>query len=200
MQLRFSPSDRARKLLLLHQVPRSLLSDFTLDIKRATVPLEIGKRVVTNRQQARWFRRLYREHSLAPQLIICSSQEYYLTARRAGLLLFTQYLIASVNYPKTYASSRPLWHTTDLQFRNRLIEQYEAGQHQQPNLLVLDNLHADMGAVKRDKIHDILQVFCDRPRLLLLHSRTPFDFCRQQFGIRPNQIIHFDRQLQRSLV
>jgi hypothetical protein len=155
--------------------------------------------ILASRQQS-WFRQIYQQLPLEPGIIVCTSQDFYLTARRAGLLLFWRYLSYSLNFPKEFNDSTPLWYAPDLGFRNRLVEAYQRGEYQQPNLIVLDNIYQDMPAIKVDKIHDALQIFCDRPCLLLVRGTDPYNYCLAKLGVRPNRMVNFARQLRREVV
>jgi len=204
MQFTVAPSDKARQLLLLYGVPRSLLGNYKLDIASSLGNLEITgerrSRIVLVRQQRLWFRQIYQELPTQPKIIVCTSREFYLQARRVGLLLFWRYLEFSLNYPKEFANSRPVWYLPDLGFRNRLLEAYKAGEHDAANLVVIDNIYEDMPAIKLDKVRDLLQYLCDRPRLLIIHGTDPYNYCLQKLGVRPTQIFNFARQLRREIV
>jgi hypothetical protein len=204
MKFTVAPTDRANQLLLLQGVPRSLLGGFTMDVTTALANLEIAgekkSRVVLANQQRRWFQQVYKQLPLQPLIMVCASTEFYLQARRTGLVMFWRYLMFSLNYPKEFNNSRPLWHSLDASFRNPLLAAYQKGEHQAANLLILDNVYQDMPLVKLDKTRDLLQCFCDRPRLLLLHGIDPYNYCRQRLGVQANYIFNINRQLRREVI
>jgi hypothetical protein len=204
MQFNISPSDKAKQLLLMHGVPRSLLNDFKVNIAKELGNLEIAQqqknKIILASQQKRWFEQIYKQIDIDPAIIIISSTDFYLQARRTGLLLFWQYLSYSLNYPRDFKNSKPIWHLPDLSYKNNLLEAYHRGEHYKPNLLLIDSIYEDMPAIKVDKVHDLLQVFCDRPCILVIHGANPYNYCINRLGARPNKLLNFARQLRREIV
>lgn len=204
MRFNIKISHKARQLLLLHGAPAAIVRPHTLDLSRTLSIAEInsGKinRAISSKKQLTWFKHLYQDLPIEPKIIISNSMDFYEQARIIGLLLFWRYLSYSLNYPDIFHASTPLWYIPEAGFNTTPQEQYRRGRHREPNLLVVDLIHDDMPAAKVDKVHDLLQTMCDRPRLLLIRSQQPYNYCLNKLGVRPNMLFNIERQVQRRII
>lgn len=205
MQFNIHLSNKAKQFLLLHGAPTALLHPTRLNLSKTFSPINIKSnqrdKAISTQQQLTWFRHLYQHLPIEPRLIVSVSNDYYQQARLTGLILFWRYLQYSLNYPEIFDNSAPIWYIPQLNFTAKTpLDAYQQGQHRAANLLVIDGIYQDMPAIKLDKVHDILQLMADRPRLLLLRSRDPYNYCLDKLGVRPNIIFNFDRQLHRRII
>jgi hypothetical protein len=200
---RVKPSGKARQFLTLQGVPSGLLEfsfDPTTSIANADVSTENKGRIINPKQQLAWLNTILDDCSCEPAVFLFTSEQQYLMARRVATIVFWRYLANSLNYPRTFKASKPFWHIPNLEFKNPVLNNYMAGEHSQPNLLVLDSLSVNMPAVKASKVHDLLQAMCDRPRLLLVHGAKSYQYCIDQLGVRPNKLINFADPKRRRIV
>lgn len=200
MRVNITPSGRSRQFLRMHGVPRALIRSTQFDLAKMLQPIELDKTLIRTKQQIDWFRTLFKETPIEPRIIVVYSADYFYLARAFGLLLFWRYLENSLNYPHEFANSAPFWHWLSLGYKDRLLEAEEKGEHSAPNLLLLDGLYDDMPATKVDKVHDILQIFCDRPVMLVLHTKDAYNYCIDRLGGRPNILFNLSRNLQRQVI
>jgi len=192
-------SNKARHILSLQGVPSGLLQPFSLkpDDLLQNFPLpsvnecDATKWIDTD-TQLDWLNLILEDLPITPYTLMCINTPRFFKARQLALLLFWRYLVDSMNHPRTYHDSLPIWRSVNLNFRNYLLEEYASGKHTRPNLLVIDGVYHDMPNIKCDKLHDIMQTLCDRPRILIFHGPDPFNFCVNALGTRPTYILNMD--------
>lgn len=188
-----NPNGKARQFLILHGVPGGLLQTIDFSLDNLSAPLDIGQRrtmVVEPDRQAHWFTTIRAKTPITPFVYLITSEHRFMLARQTAVVLFWAYLSNAMNYPETHHNSRPLWHIPNAEFKNELLIEYTAGRHTQPNVLVLDGLSTNMPASKISKVHDIVQSICDRPTILLIHGPKPFQYCIDNFGVRPKYLLN----------
>jgi hypothetical protein len=146
-------------------------------------------------KQLRWFDRMRSDFEF-PYFAVIGSGDAYMQARQLGTIIFWSHLAHALN-SGNYRAALPTWVAPTAEFRHTFMEEYKAGEHTAPLLLTVDNVYDDMPNIKLDKVRDLLQIMCDRPRLLIYNGLDPYQFCATKLGVSPNMTLNLGKH-QRS--
>ena len=192
-----NPSDKAAQFLQLANVPKGLLAPFSFDLSKILATANIGNqtsaKLLPVAKQIEYFTRLRIDYS--PYVAIVCSVDNYSLARQISTVIFWAHLQHCLNNDKL-RGSMPHWLSVINDFKNEFMDNYNDGLHAAANLLVLDNIYADMPSTKLDKVIDVLQTLCDRPRLILFRGKDAYKYCVETLGVRPNMLLNVSKRQQ----
>lgn len=190
--------ERARALLSVCGVPRGLLRDFSIDLSKSLVGAEIAAidetkppTILSVAKQKRVLYTLFDSKFTNPFVVGFNSSTNFLIARQMATVIFWQAIQQASRNAEIYRGQMPRWHYVAGGFDNVLVNEYQQGKHVAPLLLILDGLDTGMSSVKLEKTRDLLNVFCDRPRLLLISGDKPGEYVRDQLHIRLSGLVQF---------
>lgn len=201
--LKVKISENTRKRLRICGVTPGLLRDFELELSEHLTPIDFytkdGKRLLKRlhaREQTNTIKRLAKSKFDWPFTICINATHEFLKARQLGLFLFKKALDKTQEDQEKYRGNLPTWHYLTAGFDDKLVKDYKNVDASQPPLLVLDGFDTAMSAHKLDKARDLINIYNDRPRIILISGNEAVKFVGEQLYTKVDGWIKFSHVKQ----
>jgi hypothetical protein len=94
-----------------------------------------------------------------------------------------------------------LWHTLYGGFDNKIMKDYdEIYGKASPTILVLSNLTPNSTSVKLEKARDLIERFCDIPRIIVNAGEDPMSFLTTRLYVQVNAVAYFSETLVKKRI
>lgn len=114
--------------------------------------------------------------------------------------LFAAYLV-SEHIKARGLGSNVVWHTVYEGFDNKLLREYdEVDGKSSPSLLVLTNITPNASTTRLGKVRDLLERFCDIPRIVVTAGEDPLSFFTTRLYYKINALAYFSESLVKRKV
>lgn len=109
--------------------------------------------------------------------------------------LFAAYLV-SAHVKVRGTGANILWHTLYDGYNNDILREYEGiAAKSPPTMLVLTNVPASSTGARLGKIRDLLERFCDIPRVVVIAGEDPLSFFTTKLHYKLNALAYFSESL-----
>ena len=187
--------------LIQRGVPKSVLASSDVDIGRSICPIEISyaHRISTIRSSAQ-LKVLEKtlKKPLKPFLYVIAGKADAELAKVAALSLMDSYLTKCMKHNEniTHMDDKmrlPIWHTLYSTLTDSMRDHKDwMSTLGLPGFLVLETLYENSSRGRLDKARDLLSMFSDIPRVLIVVGQDPISYCRTVLYNNPNKVLYFE--------
>ena len=205
-------SERGRKMIVSYKesnyytllqrgVPKSVLASSDFDISNCLSPIEVQfghkTKLIRSSAQLSVYEKTLKQIS-RPYLYVIGGKTDNEMSKAVALSLMDKYLnkcIKNNEKAKTMDEKMrlPIWHTLYSNLYDKLRDSKDwITNLGLPGFLVIETLYENGGSVKLDKTRDLLAMFSDIPRVVLVAGIDPISFCRSTLYCQPNKVMYFE--------
>jgi len=174
-----------------HGVPHTVLTSRDVDPVEFCQTLDIDKgdsvKHIRVTEQRRVFAQTCKYPTKVPYLYVIGSKTTDAIAKIAAFCVFKAALAESTQ------GASPYWHTILGNYQDQLRddENYRAYTVGTPSLLVLSNIATNSSSVKFDKVRDLLEMYGNIPRIVIVQGEDPLTFCARHLFVSCNRLMYF---------
>ena len=187
---------KADKVMRSMQVPKDLMGKRPFDLENHVISWrsEIDGMVTKNirqRAQLECFDKLIAKPFSSPYTIAISSFPNDAKAKQVAAMIICRAAnlhLRSLAPRVALHKELPLWHTVYGGWNDKIRDAPEANRPN-PSLLVLSNLTDDSTTVKLEKARDLLEMYNDIPRIVVMTCKDPREFANNCLFVEVNDLI-----------
>lgn len=176
------------KMLFSRGAPKqlSLIKPFELDeyVRGFTAQSETGLRPkrITKDSQIEHYKKVLKAPGASPYVYIIGSEPSDKKAKMVAATLVLKFL------EQNPGDSRGIvWHTLTGSYRDKYRDTVFHGE-KKPKLMVLSNITPESTEVKIEKLRDLLELYPDIPRIVLITGINPLTFCNDYIRYHLNYL------------
>jgi hypothetical protein len=92
------------------------------------------------------------------------------------------------------AGQKIYWHTLTGAFKDKIRdEDVPAAEAASSHLLIISNVAKNSTNVKIEKLRDLLELYSNKPRIVVLGGMNPMDFCQSILYTKPSCVLYSGR-------
>jgi hypothetical protein len=201
--VKISYTDEMRRLLKVCGVPAGLVFNFNIkweeNIRSYTEESKDDGKPACSfsmNEQRDTIKSLANLDVAKPKVIILSATDELTNLRRFVVPWFYNVVDNCRSNPKQSLGNMPRWHYIDFSFTDELLDDLKGKNNKEAYvdykpLLVLDGVSTDSSSNKVEKLRDILNLSLDHTVIVILGGNTPYSFCKDRLGFKPNHFAVF---------
>lgn len=187
--------DGLQKHLVSRGLPRDVLGLRPFDLSQHAISIVsevegLKTRKVSKVQQLEHFRAICEKPFGKPYVYIISSSPNDGKAKQAASYIMecaTHHQLKN-HFPRsTRGRQSPLWHFVTGNWADRLRD--SEGKADQPSMLILSNITKDSTTAKLEKVRDLLEIYSNIPRILVVTGEDPITFANTRLMVQAHHAL-----------